>query len=725
MPETDTTERHLLSDLEPFGLSILRHDPKFRSLFENATAGLVLASLEGEIIEINPSFCRFLGFRAEELEGRHIQELTHPEDRELTGIALGSSFQAETAGALTLEKRYLTKEGGSRWGQVTSSRLYDNAGNPTCLIAMIQDIQKLKDVEERLRASEHFWKSMLDNMDDAVHIIDAETGKIVWANASFLRESGRALDEVIARNCHDICFPHPDAQLSALERCPLQQILSSGQTTRAEHRVKGVDVRDRYLEVTLSPIRGDDARLKTIIYASRDVTRRRRAELEAEQLTYNDTLTGLGNRAMIVDQLTRKINSDQADGDKIAVFMIDIDQFKKVNKTLGHAAGDELLQTVAMRLRQSTRRSDTVARLGGDEFAIIAAGPPELRDTAAFARKLLDVFKEPFNLSGLDVFATPCIGIALYPHDGLSVADLLKNADLALEQAKQAGLNTYRHYSAKPNCDARNRLMLENDLRRAIDLGQLFLVYQPQIDIDSGRTFGVEALVRWQHPEHGLISPARFIPLAEESGYILPLSAWILRTACAQASAWRRQGLPSFQLAVNLSGCQFRAPGLVELVKKVLAQTGLPAASLELELTETILMDTGPRVCGVIEELKRLGVHIAIDDFGTGYSSLAYLKNFAADRIKIAREFICDLEDKGNRAIVETMLAMGGALGMHVLAEGVETQSQLDFLALRGCREVQGFYFSKPLPDLELPDFLASTGSHPKVVPISNRKPRG
>lgn len=715
------SEAQVFAGLEQFGLSILRHDPQFRSIFENATAGLVLASLEGAIIEVNPSFARFLGVTSEELETHNILELTHPEDRLATETAISKPLQNPTE-PLTLEKRYLTKDGRTRWGHVTFSCLYDQAGKPTCLLAMIQDIQSLKEVEERLRAAEHFWKSLLDNMDDAVHIIDARTGKIAWANASFLREAGKTLQAIVGKNCHEISFAHSNAQMSPDECCPLQEVISTGEPIRAEHRIEDADGKDRFLEVSLSPIHGKEGHLETVIYVSRDVTRRRRAELEAQQLTFNDPLTGLGNRTMLLEQLGREISAAKRQGHKAALYILDFDFFKKVNKTLGHSASDELVRTLAQRLRQSVRNSDTLARIGNDEFALITPDVDELRDTTVFARKLLDIFKEPFTLPGLEIFVTPSIGIALFPQDGQGVIELCKSAELALDQARESG-QTYHYYSKKLNRTAKNRLILENDLRRAIELGQLYLAYQPQIDLDTGKPFGVEALVRWQHPERGLISPADFIPLAEESGYILPLSEWILRTACTQASAWRGQGLPPLQMAVNLSGCQCRDTGLPDLVQQVLAETGLPHGFLELELTEGILMDTRGRTCGLIDELKKIGVRIAIDDFGTGYSSLAYLKNFAADRIKIAREFILDLDDRGNRAIVETMLAMGRNLGMQVLAEGVEKKDQLDFLKDHGCREVQGFYYSKPLTAIELAGFMATFGSDRKIVPLSEHRP--
>ncbi len=694
----------ILKEMESSELSLLRHDQRFRSLFENAMAGLVLANLEGEIIEANPSFCALLGYEnPEELIGVSILEITHPEDREKTREDLMHSTNCQE-NQCSREKRYLRKDGSFRWGLRTASCLYDAAGRPVCRIAMVQDIHERKNLEAQLRRSEQFWKSILDSLVDSAFIIDAQSREILWANATFLREIRLGADQVLGRSCHDIGHFRSEAHTLFGKTCPLRKVIADRKPVQTESHVIDAEGKERYLEISYSPLNGEPGK---IIYLSRDITQRRLAQREAEQLASFDTLTGLANRNVLLEQLRRETAAATRHGHMVAGFFLDIDRFTKVNDSLGHAAGDELLRAVASRLRQVIRRSDIIGRLGADEFAIIAPWAGQLRDTTILAGKLLEVFREPFVIDGLELFITASIGIALFPDDCATEDDLLQRAGTAMNEAKKQGCGSYRYFSAELNRDAVKRLRLENDLYRALDREELFLAYQPQIDLHAGRIVGVEALVRWRHPERGIIAPGEFIPLAEETGFILPMSEWILRTACARMSAWRRQGLPLQRVAVNLSGVQFRDPALLARVEDILAETGLPGDCLELELTETILMDTGPETVKIINGLKKLGIHLAIDDFGTGYSSLVYLKNFAMDRIKIAREFISDLENPANRAIVQTMISMARGLEMEVIAEGVENKDQLAYLQQQGCGEMQGFYFSRPLEGAEIEEFLS------------------
>jgi diguanylate cyclase (GGDEF)-like protein len=394
---------------------------------------------------------------------------------------------------------------------------------------------------------------------------------------------------------------------------------------------------------------------------------------------------------------------------------LDLDRFKNVNDSLGHSVGDKLLQEVAARLKSVMRASDTVSRLGGDEFVILM---PEAADQAAIsvaARKVLETVSRPYSIDGHELMSTPSLGIAIFPGDGQDVETLLRNADAAMYHAKESGRNNYQFFTQDMNARALERLSLERSLRRALERDELRLHYQPQYDLASGRVIGVEALIRWEHPEEGLISPGRFMPFAEETGLILPIGAWVLERACWQNREWQRAALPPVRMSVNISALQFRQPGFAETVRHALAVTGLEARYLELEVTESVIMHDAERVTAALSELKRMGLELAIDDFGTGYSSLSYLKRFPIDRLKIDKSFVRDIPSDGeDAAIISAIIGLTRNLGLRTIAEGVETNEQLEFLREQGCDEVQGYLLSRPLP----PEACAQLLREGKVVPI-------
>jgi diguanylate cyclase (GGDEF)-like protein len=427
------------------------------------------------------------------------------------------------------------------------------------------------------------------------------------------------------------------------------------------------------------------------------------AQQNLAQMANYDGVTGLPNRSLFQDRLNHGIARSERSGEMLALMLLDIDRFKHIKQTLGHNAGDVLLLTVAGRLEQAVLEDDTVARLGGDEFALILEGIADTEDVAAVAQKILDAFARPFALEGQEIFVTPSIGISIYPVDGDSPESLMKNADAAIGRAKDHGRNTYRFYTADMNARASERFSLESGLRRALERGEFLLHYQPQVDRQSGEVVAVEALLRWHHPERGLVGPNEFIPLLEETSLICPVGEWVLRTACTQGVAWQQAGLPALRIAVNLSAHQFRSQGLVERVGRILRETGLDPQLLELELTEGALMESTRATSTTLTMLKQLGVRIAIDDFGTGYSSLSYLKRFPIDKLKIDRSFVREITtDSNDAAIVRAVITMGHSLGLGIVAEGVESAEQLGFLNIQGCDEYQGFFFSRPIPAEEV-----------------------
>jgi diguanylate cyclase (GGDEF)-like protein len=429
-------------------------------------------------------------------------------------------------------------------------------------------------------------------------------------------------------------------------------------------------------------------------------------------VAYHDALTGLPNRQLFYENLHHALAVAKRHERTAAVLFLDLDGFKDINTTLGHNVGDVLLQTASERLRASARESDIVARLGGDEFAAILPEVSHVEDAVRVAQKFLSALSAPFAINGHELFITTSIGISLYPLDGADIDAIVKCADIAMYRAKHEGKNNYQFYNLSTEANALQRLSLESKLRKALDKNELLLHYQPQVDSFTGEITGVEALLRWHDPQAGMISPTKFIPIAEETGLIIPIGEWILRTACAQNRAWQDQGLPPIRVAVNLSPRQFRDKKLIEHIAKALHDTGLPPQWLAVEITEGSAMQNIDHTFEILQELKNMGVQLAIDDFGTGYSSLSYLKRFPIDKLKIDRSFIQGIPgDHGDSAIVKALIALSHNLNMKVVAEGVETGEQLEFLRALGCNELQGYLFSKPVAARELTGMLKNYGA--------------
>ncbi|HET7201600.1 MAG TPA: EAL domain-containing protein, partial [Burkholderiales bacterium] len=430
----------------------------------------------------------------------------------------------------------------------------------------------------------------------------------------------------------------------------------------------------------------------------KDITERKHDEERIQFLASHDALTALPNRAMFSEVLNISIQNARRYNRSFAILFIDLDRFKNINDTLGHDAGDKLLQEMGTRLTETVRTSDVVARLGGDEFVVLVQEVGEAKQVASVARKVLSALIHPLTIQGQECRVSASIGICMFPSEAQDELALMKNADIAMYRAKEDGKNTYKFYSEEMNVHSFERLALETSLRRGLERSEFILHYQAKVDLRTGKITGVEALVRWQHPEMGMVPPAQFIPLAEETGLIVPIGKWVLHTACAQNVAWQQQGLPPVHMAVNLSARQFADEDLVEDIATVLKSTGLQAELLELELTESMVIQNTERAGRVLNEIKKMGVRLAIDDFGVGYSSLTHLKRFPIDTLKVDRSFIRDLpEDLEDKAITEAIIAMGKSLNLTIVAEGVETQEQQTFLQDHSCDEMQGYFFSKPI----------------------------
>jgi len=437
-----------------------------------------------------------------------------------------------------------------------------------------------------------------------------------------------------------------------------------------------------------------------------DISVQKAAEQRIRELADYDVLTGLPNRRLLRERFVQLVAAAERDKEELAVIFLDLDHFKRVNDSLGHSVGDDLLCEVARRLDSVVRRVDTLARLGGDEFIFAMPGFHSAA-AADVARRLIDVFSRPFEVGGHELTVTPSLGISIFPHDGYDLETLLRNADTAMYQAKEIGRNAFRFYSSEMNSKSLDRLLMESNLRRALSQNEFVLHYQPLVNLESGLIVGVEALIRWLHPELGLIMPDRFIHIAEETGLINPIGDWVLCEACRQAQAWVEQGLPAMAMAVNVAPVQFRQSGFIEVVAGALATSGLEPGRLELELTERTVMHDADINMGTLSALHRMGVELSLDDFGTGYSSLAYLKRFPVGKLKIDRSFVNDLEtDPDDWAIASTIVSMGRSLRMTVLAEGVEKAEQLALLRKMGCDMAQGFLFSRPVSAEGMADML-------------------
>jgi diguanylate cyclase (GGDEF)-like protein/PAS domain S-box-containing protein len=495
--------------------------------------------------------------------------------------------------------------------------------------------------------------------------------------------------------------------------------LQCGENFHLDHRILTPGGSERFIhghaEVTF-----DAAGKPSFMFGTyQDITGRKQAEEQIRALAYYDSLTGLPNRALFNERLSYILAHARRYDHPVALLFLDLDSFKSINDSLGHSTGDLLLQEVAKRLSTTLRHTDlvtrqakeetaqSIARLGGDEFTIWVTDLENVQDVIKIAHRVLDSFASPFALKGREISVTASIGISLYPEDGLDGETLLKNADSAMYHAKSLGKNNYQFYSASLNAAARKMLALEARLARALDRKEFFLAYQPQVDFVSGRIFGVEALLRWGYEEDEVLAPGDFIPLAEETGLILPIGEWVLAQACSQVMAWQKMGLPPIAVSVNLSSRQFWQERLVDTVSRILAETSLPSKNLHLEITENLLMKDFEATDRILKRLKSMGVRLCLDDFGTGYSSLNHLKRFPLDILKIDRSFVRDIES-GSRdmAIVAAIIAMAHSLNLEVIAEGVESTAQYDFLSSQGCRGAQGFLLARPMAGEEFVDFF-------------------
>ncbi len=696
---TDITARRLAEQ------ALRETEARLKTILNAVHAGILLIDAETHlIVDANDVAVAMIGDPREVLVGSPCHKYLCPDKGGLCPITDGGQASDNSHRVL------LTATGECIPVLKTAARLSLNGRDH--VVESFIDITASKQAEDALRESEERYRSLYGNMHEGVALYELvydSSGQpadyvVLDVNPSYERILGIPRALAVGAKASALYGTGEPPYLDIFA-----EVVRSG--TAACFEVLFEPMQRVFSISATAPAPGKFA---TIF---EDITERKRAEDEIQSLAYLDTLTGLPNRILLQDRLSGALVRAEREACLVGILFLDLDRFKPVNDTLGHAVGDLVLKSVADRLRECVRKSDTVARLGGDEFVVLLPSVQRELDTTLVAQEILRRLAQPFAVGDRDIYSSASIGIAIYPLDGREAGTLLKNADMAMYAAKDQGRNTYQFYTDEMNRRALERLGLETSLRQALQSGELFLQYQPQVDLARNKITGVEALLRWRHPEQGLIPPGRFIPVAEETGLILPVGEWALRAACMQGRAWQDAGLPPLRIAVNLSGQQFKQPGFVDLVRCTLEETGMSPELLELELTESMIAEGADETLNRLSALKSMQVHLALDDFGTGYSSLSNLRKCPIDRIKIAQTFVRDIStDPGGAAIVETILAMARSLKLEVIAEGVETAEQFGFLRSRQCNEMQGHYFSVPLLPQDL-ERLLREGS----VPLAKR----
>jgi diguanylate cyclase (GGDEF)-like protein/PAS domain S-box-containing protein len=618
----------------------------------------------------------------------------HPDDqpdlqRRRRRIATGTGAYKST------ETRLVMRSGREKIVLLSVEARVNAEGQPTAIVGTIHDVTERRTLEELLRDSEARYAGTVELAAVGIAHVDPG-GRFIWSNSWMHTMLGYAREELERLTIWDVS--HPD-DVHATDEDRSRMHSGTKDFLRTEKRYLRKDGQAIWVKIASAPRRDANGTLLYDISVIEDITPRKAAEARIQYLATHDELTGLPNRALFTEMLARAIEAAQSNGGQCALIFVDLDRFKIVNDSLGHDAGDGLLKEVARRMVQAVGSAAVTARFGGDEFVVLLEDVPDRAAAAAAASGILATLLEPVRVMDYDCRVTASIGIAMFPQDGREISTLMKHADMAMYLAKDEGKNNFQFYSSIIAPMSVERIVLETHLTNALHRGEFSLQYQAKIAIATGRICGVEALLRWHNPQLGNVPPGAFIPVAEDNGLIVPIGRWVLKTACRQCSAWRRLGLPALGMAVNLSPRQFKDPGLARDVTEALQDSGIDPALLELEITEGMIMNGIEQAAQAATAIKALGVRLAIDDFGTGYSSLSQLRRFPIDTLKIDRSFIQELpQNSGDMAITEAIISLGKALGVNVIAEGVETPEQEAFLRSRGCDEIQGFLYSQPCP---------------------------
>jgi len=662
----------------------------YLDIFNNALVGIYRTRIsDGQLLECNRRLAEMFGYSSREVmlnEFRSSQHYVNPEDRARLLSMLGEHGTIDGFNA-PMRRR----DGSVRWFRYTGT-LYPELGY---LEGVAIDVTEEHVALEEVKLA----ASVFDGTTEGILITDRE-GRILRVNESFTRITGYTQEEVLLKAPSVLKSERHDTDFYK----NLWHELLANEHWSGEIWNRRKDGELFVARQNISLVRDSQGEISQFIGIFTDITEHKQVEERIVHLAHYDALTDLPNRLLFQDRCEHAIDKASRDRSHMAVLFLDLDGFKDINDTLGHPIGDKVLKVIAERLAATTRREDTVARLGGDEFTMVVEELDSPQDAAIIAEKLLESLHDPIMVQDHQFHLTASIGISIYPDDGADTTTLVRNADTAMYRAKEQGRNGYQFYTRELTSSAFERVLLEGQLREALERGEFQLVYQPQIDLPSGAVIGVEALLRWHNPAIGSIPPGRFIPIAERSGLIEPIGAWVLEHACQQLRQWQNNGVPIRRMSVNISGVQLQRSEFVKEVERIVGANGINTAHLELEVTESFIMTHSDEAISALTQLRALGITLAVDDFGTGYSSLSYLKSLPIHRIKIDQSFVRDIpEDSNDEAITRAIIALSHNLQLQVIAEGVESAAQHQFLLNEGCDEAQGYYFGRPLPADQIP----------------------
>ncbi|MFS0776756.1 EAL domain-containing protein [Neobacillus sp. 3P2-tot-E-2] len=665
--------------------NIQLNEQYYKSLFEENPDAIFIFDLNGKFVVANNAVSIY-GYSVAELIDKPFSGFVLPNDLERVTAHF---VEAVEGNATNYECSILDKEGKQREISVTNIPIFVNE-EIDGVYTIIKDITKHKKAQHDLMEAEAKYRSLIENSLVGVYIM--QDGKLVYVNPRLCEMSGYKCEELVGLNVSEFIYPE---DLPLVNENISKRFNNEIGTIKYEYRAIRKDMSVITFELYGSKIvyNGKEAIIGTVI----DITERKNTEKMIKHMAYHDQLTDLPNRYLLREKLNEAIIASSQNNCRFALIFLDLDRFKAINDTMGHEVGDKVLIEIAERLKACVNEKDIISRYGGDEFSILLPESGEQRAIEA-AQQIITKLSLPLTFQHHELLVTPSIGITIFPTHGESLDTLIKNADLAMYHAKSLGRNNYQFFNEELNKKAQHDLDLELNLRKALEQNQFELFYQPQVNLETNQIYGAEALMRWIHPEKGIIPPDSFIPLAEETGLIIPMGEWAIRTACRQNQKWQEVGFSPITVSVNISAKQFFQSNLVEIVESALTETGFNPKYLELEITESITMDVERSITTLLE-LQRLGVKVSIDDFGIGYSSLNYLKRLPIDKLKIDQSFIRECpHDMNSNTLVRTIIIMAHLLKMKVIAEGVETEEQVSFLLSQGCKEAQGYLFSKPLP---------------------------